>query len=131
LVIAVEEPGEVGIEDPVAGQVLAQDKGLEEPGGVGQVPLGRRSLGAGLDHHVFRTERLAEIEGAAAGGPKAGGKISLHSTFDGWTHCGRSVANGNQFRNRPLTDHFKPICTTTGELSNFSQRKQSRWWSNM
>ena len=29
------------------------------------------------------------------------------------------------------TDHFRSICTTTWELSNFSQRKQTRWWSNM
>src|SRR6185437_9554039 len=30
-----------------------------------QVPLCRRSLGARLHHHVFRSERLAQSEGAA------------------------------------------------------------------
>ena len=41
LVVAVEEPGKIRIEEPIAGQKLAQNKRLKEPGGVRQVPLGR------------------------------------------------------------------------------------------
>ena len=44
---------EVGVEVLVAGEEVAQDEGLKEPGGVGEVPLGGAGLGAGLDHEVF------------------------------------------------------------------------------
>ena len=53
--------------------------------------------------HLVRNAAQFGLEGAAAGGPEAGGEIGLHSTFAGWTHCGRSVSSGNQFRNRPLS----------------------------
>jgi hypothetical protein len=44
LVIAVEQPGKIRIEQPVVRQELAQNKRLEEPGRMRQVPLGRRGL---------------------------------------------------------------------------------------
>ena len=42
----------------VVGDELAEDEGLEEPGGVGEVPLDGAGLGAGLDHEVFGRERV-------------------------------------------------------------------------
>jgi hypothetical protein len=69
-VIAVEEPFEVGIEGLVAGDVFGQDEGLEEPGGVGEVPLNRRGFGAGLHHHVFRGKWSAEVHGGGTDGPE-------------------------------------------------------------
>ncbi|MNT12529.1 hypothetical protein D3C72_1474600 [compost metagenome] len=56
LVVGVEEIGEAGVEDGVAGQPLAQQEGLEEPGRVGQVPLGGAGIGHGLHHHVLFAE---------------------------------------------------------------------------
>jgi hypothetical protein len=64
LVVAVEEPGEIGIEDAVAGEKLAGNEGLEKPGGMRQVPLGWGSLGTGLDHHVLRGERPTNVDAA-------------------------------------------------------------------
>ena len=53
VVVAVEEPVEVGVEGLVGGDELAEDEGLEEPAGVGEVPFDGPGLGAGLDHQVF------------------------------------------------------------------------------
>ena len=53
VVIAVEQPEKIRIVGAIAGQVFAQDERLEEPGGVGQVPLGGTGLGTALHHHVF------------------------------------------------------------------------------
>ncbi len=53
VVVAVEEPVEVGVEGLVGGDELAEDEGLEEPAGVGEVPFDGAGLGAGLDHQVF------------------------------------------------------------------------------
>src|SRR5215831_11861635 len=44
VVVAVEEPAEVGVEGRVAGQELGEHEGLEEPAGVREMPLD----GAGL-----------------------------------------------------------------------------------
>ena len=48
LVVGVEQHAEVGIEGRHAGRVLGQDKGLEEPGGMRQMPFGRAGIGHGL-----------------------------------------------------------------------------------
>ncbi len=53
VVVAVEEPVEVGMKGLVSGGELTQNKGLEEPAGVGEVPLDGARLGRGLHHHVF------------------------------------------------------------------------------
>ncbi len=53
VVVAVEEPVEVGVEGLVGGDELAEDEGLEEPAGVGEVPFDWAGLGTGLDHQVF------------------------------------------------------------------------------
>jgi hypothetical protein len=52
-VVGVEEPMEVRVEGLVVGDEFGEDEGLEEPGGVGEMPLDGRGFGAGLDHHVF------------------------------------------------------------------------------
>ncbi len=72
VVVAVEEPAEVGVEGLVAGEEVGEDEGLEEPAGVGEVPLGGAGLGAGLDHEVFGGERRDEREGGGADGPVTG-----------------------------------------------------------
>src|SRR5882757_3488028 len=53
VVRAVEKPAEVCVEFAVAVEELAQQEGLEKPGGVRQMPFGWACLGAGLHHHVF------------------------------------------------------------------------------
>ncbi len=70
-VVGVEEPAEVGVEGLITGDELGEDEGLEEPGGVGEMPLDRRGLGAGLHHHVFGSERAAETHGGCAYEAKA------------------------------------------------------------
>src|ERR1700729_3500119 len=50
VVVAVEEPAKVGVEFAIAVEELAQQEGLEEPGGVGEVPFGWARLGTGLHH---------------------------------------------------------------------------------
>jgi hypothetical protein len=70
-VVAVEEPFEVGVEGLVASDELGEDEGFKEPGGVGDVPLDRGGLGAGLHHHVFRGERGAKVHGRGTHGAEA------------------------------------------------------------
>ncbi len=72
VVVAVEEPAEVGMEGLVAGDELAEDEGLEEPAGVGEVPFDGAGLGTGLDHQVFGGERATECGGGGADGLVAG-----------------------------------------------------------
>ena len=72
VVVAVEEPVEVGMEGLVGGDELAEDEGLEEPAGVGEVPLDGAGFGTGLDHEVFGRERGAEARGGVADGLVAG-----------------------------------------------------------
>ena len=45
LVVGVEQVAVGGVEPAVAGERRVEDKGLEEPGGVGPVPLGRAGVG--------------------------------------------------------------------------------------
>ena len=71
VVVAVEEPVEVGVEGLVGGDELAEDEGLEEPAGVGEVPFDGAGLGTGLDHEVFGRERGGEREGGRADGAVA------------------------------------------------------------
>ena len=66
VVITVEEPEEVRMEWLVAGEVFAEDKSFEEPGGVGQMPFGGAGLGTALHHHVFRRKWSAEGEALTA-----------------------------------------------------------------
>ena len=72
VVVAVEEPVEVGMEGFVGGDELAEDEGLEEPAGVGEMPLDGAGFGTGLDHEVFRREWGAELAGRLADGFVAG-----------------------------------------------------------
>ncbi len=61
VVVAVEEPAEVGMEGLVAGDELAEDEGLEEPAGVGEMPLDRARLRTRLHHHVLRRQGTTEL----------------------------------------------------------------------
>ena len=66
LVVRVEEKLEGRVERPVVGQVRLQHERLEEPGRVGEVPLG----GAGVRHRlhplVLGRKRRRQLEGARA-----------------------------------------------------------------
>jgi hypothetical protein len=62
VVVGVEEPVEVGVEVGVVREEFAEDEGLKEPGGVGEVPLGGAGFGTGLDHEVLRREWRGERE---------------------------------------------------------------------
>jgi hypothetical protein len=44
------------MEGLIGGDELAEDEGLEEPAGVGQMPFDGAGLGTGLDHEVFGGE---------------------------------------------------------------------------
>ena len=72
VVVAVEEPEEVGVEGLVGGDELAEDEGLKEPAGVGEMPFDGAGLGTGLDHEVFGREGSQKCEGGGADGLVAG-----------------------------------------------------------
>ena len=66
LVVRVEQVAELEIEGVVAGEARLEQEGLEEPGGVPAVPLGRAHVGHRLDDLVFRAERRGERFGEVA-----------------------------------------------------------------
>ena len=68
VVVAVEEPVKFRVEGLVPGNELTQDEGLEEPAGVGEMPLHRTRLCAGLHHHVFRRQRTTKTQARLADG---------------------------------------------------------------
>ena len=63
LVIRVEEVVETRVEFAVAGVERFEQKGLEEPGSVGQMPLGRADVGHRLHDVVLDLERTADLLG--------------------------------------------------------------------
>src|SRR5215210_5660266 len=71
-VIRVEEVGEARIERLVAGTVGTEQELLEEPGGVGAVPLGRARVRHGLDDLVLRRERRRAALGLVPDRAKGG-----------------------------------------------------------
>ena len=73
-VVRVEQEGVPGIEGLVPGEVGPEQEGLEEPGDVGQVPLGGADVLHRLHHAVLGRERLGEGLGAGADIPVAGGE---------------------------------------------------------
>ena len=66
LVIAVEQISVAFVERLVSGRMVAQHERLEKPSGVGQMPFGRRGVGAGLDRSVGVRQRRGEIEAQRA-----------------------------------------------------------------
>ncbi len=62
-VVAVEQVPVVVVDAAVAGQVRDEEEGLEEPGGVGSVPLGRAGVGHRLDGLVLGSEGPGEALG--------------------------------------------------------------------
>ena len=86
VVVAVEEPAEVGMEGLVGGDELAEDEGLEEPAGVGEVPFDWAGLGTGLDHDVFGGEGSTEIARGWRDGLVAGEEeLAVAWGRDGWS----------------------------------------------
>src|SRR5579859_2109636 len=71
LVVAVEEPRKVGVEDPVARYKFAQHERLEEPRRMGNVPLGWRGFGTRLYHHVLWSERFTKPQASLPDKPVA------------------------------------------------------------
>ncbi len=59
-IVGVETVGVIFIEERVVGIQLRQQKCLEEPGRVSQMPFGRARVVHGLDNLVFVTQRLCQ-----------------------------------------------------------------------
>lgn len=66
VVIGIEEHPEGRLERPEIRFMALQDQGLEKPGGVPEVPLGRAGVGHRLDAAVFIAERRGELHAAVA-----------------------------------------------------------------
>ena len=90
LVVRVEDVGVRIVEGAVAGRVLAEDEGLEEPGHVGPVPLRRAHVGHGLDGLVL---------GAQDGGQPLGGGPN---PAVGAREVGRQFPTGHLHKIRPF-----------------------------
>jgi hypothetical protein len=60
VVVAVEEPAEVGIVGRVTGEKLREDEGFEEPTGVREMPFDGTGFRTRLHHHVLGGERATE-----------------------------------------------------------------------
>ena len=86
----------------VAREEVAEDEGFEEPGGVGEVPLGGARLGTGLDHHVLGGERATELEAGGADGAEAAEKRGL----DGGGGLGRHALVPSMQRKWPGRRHL-------------------------
>ena len=67
LVVGVEEEPEVRVEELVAGERGLEQEGLEEPGGVGPVPLGGAHVGHGLDRLVLGGQGAGQLLGQPPG----------------------------------------------------------------
>jgi hypothetical protein len=74
LVVRVEQVAEGLVERLVAGVVGLEDERLEEPGGVGPVPLRGADVGHRLDGLVLGTERRGQRLGEVAHGVVPGGE---------------------------------------------------------
>jgi hypothetical protein len=107
VVIGVEQEAVVGVEGAAPGPGPLEHEGLEEPGGVGQVPLHRARVGHGLERAVLRGERGAErlarganrpvarSEGGGGGGlgDRRGGRSSTHG-ISSLRRAGRAAGDG-------------------------------------
>src|SRR5258707_8832449 len=60
VIVRIENVRVASIERGIARQPSAQYEGLEEPAGVGQMPLGRADFGHRLHHEIFCFERLTQ-----------------------------------------------------------------------
>ena len=71
-VIGIEQEGEVGVEGPVAGGVLAEQELLPEPGGMRPVPFRGARVRHGLDLLVLGRQRCGPALGLVADDEKGG-----------------------------------------------------------
>ena len=71
LVVAVEEHPEAGVEGPEAGLEALEQEGLEEPGDVREMPLGRARVGHRLHLAVLGRQRRDECQRTLAHGSVA------------------------------------------------------------
>src|SRR5829696_4706674 len=62
VVVRVEEIAISRVEDPVLRHMRLQYEGLEEPGGMREMPLRRARIGHGLDGAVLGRQRRYEIK---------------------------------------------------------------------
>ena len=66
LIIGIEEIGVAVVVEAIARQMIAQHEGLEEPGGVGEMPFGWRDVGHGLDRGIRVRQRRGDGEAQGA-----------------------------------------------------------------
>ncbi len=76
LVIGIEQEAVAGIEKPVAVKIRLEQEGLEEPGGVRQMPLGRAGVRHRLDDLILGRKWRRERRRFGAEMPIRGNKIN-------------------------------------------------------
>ena len=91
LVIGIEQIGPALVAQAIAGDMVAQDEGLEEPAGVGEVPFGRRGVGHRLEGGVGVGQRRGDgraqrAHRAVALGQRRGGRESAWVAIGGSLH---------------------------------------------
>ena len=77
LIIGVEEIGEAFIEGAIA-IAAPQDEGFEEPGRMGQMPLGGAGVVHGLNRLVLGRQRFGELHRQAPRGEEAPLQLRFH-----------------------------------------------------
>ena len=98
LVIGVEQPVKFCVEGAIAGRKFAQNKRLEKPCGVRQVPFRWRGFGDRLNHHVFGRQPAAQGKCLFAYSAKSCGHLNLQ------IHCRAVHSNrlhSKKIRRRP------------------------------
>src|ERR1035441_4937953 len=126
LVIAVEEPGKILVEQSISGHKFAQNERLKEPGSVGEVPLHWRGFGQGLHHHVLWCQRLAQLQCPSACLPKSGADFNFRANSSCRAHGIPSSLKMSVSRTRPLFD----ILTDQPGRDKFACDLFLFWWSN-
>jgi len=111
VVVAVEQVLELRLEHPIVGEVGLEKEGLEEPGGVGQMPAGRAHVGAGLQPHVLGEQRVTEL---FAEGPDT--LVARHQ-------CGAGVLSGGIWQGLPSQSGCQRVASTLSESNNVTRER--------